>query len=130
LGKYVQSLFGDPVVTTVSDALRKKYGKGKGLWTKEINGVERDYFNSNQVWRESVGNNEGQILANFQGLLSVLFKELLSVLFKEQEKTFKLEGTDVSALQKNMAENMESIDGFRNYHNDGGRFYKYCLEKF
>jgi hypothetical protein len=29
-----------------------------------------------------------------------------------------------------MAENMESIDGFRNYHNDGGRFYKYCLEKF
>jgi hypothetical protein len=41
-----------------------------------------------------------------------------------------IEETDVSALQKNMAENMESIDEFRKYHNDEGRFYRYCLEKF
>jgi hypothetical protein len=123
LGKYVPSLFGDPVETTVSDALRKKYGEGKGLWTKKINGIERDYINSNKAWREIVGENEGQLLADFQ--------KLLSVLFKQKGWEFKLiKGTDISALQKNMAENMESINGFRDYHNDGGRFYKYCLEKF
>jgi hypothetical protein len=123
LGKYVQSLFGDSVVTTVSEALREEYGNGKRLWTEEINGVKRDYIKSNQVWREIVGDNEGQILADFQGLLSVLFKE--------RGKTFNLiEGTDVGALQKNMEENIYAIDRFRNYHNDGGRFYKYCLERF
>jgi hypothetical protein len=29
-----------------------------------------------------------------------------------------------------MEENIYAIDRFRNYHNDGGRFYKYCLERF
>jgi hypothetical protein len=134
LGKIFPSLFGDPPVTTVSDALREKY-KGKGIWTKttediyKVNGVnvENDYINVNKIWKEEiVRENEGQILADFQ--------KLLAALFKQQGKNFPLikgkKGTKVEALQKNMEENMKNIDGFSDQHNDGGILYNLCMKIF
>jgi hypothetical protein len=121
--KAMQSLYGNPPVTTVSDALRKKYGKGKGLWTGEVNGIISDYIHSNKVWREIVGKNEGQAIANFQNLLEPLFA-------KQGKKFNVIEGTDVAALQENMRNNMNSIKGFYNYHEDGGAFYRECLMIF
>lgn len=88
------------------------------------NGIQKDiYIHKNDEWREIVGANEWLILADFQ--------KFVKALFEEQGKEFTLiEGTDVKALQENMKENMDNIDGFYNKHYDGGILYNVCLEKF